>query len=209
MLAYTTRDDDGRLLSNAICHFFLDDYRFESLWTRPLTGLERVRRFRATLAPDFSLYRDWPLVAQLWNTYRARVVARSWQDQGVIVVPVVNWAGPSSWGWCFDGIQPGGTIALSVPDLRDHATRHLFEQGWNAMLDRLAPALALVYGALPFEDPGVKVREYPPNWLSLRQCRGGRRHTPGDAALPHPEHLEPTFEDHPEPAIAGHPHETR
>lgn len=94
--AYTDRDDDGRQMAASICHFFLDDDRFESTWTRPLAALARVRRFRATLGPDFSLYRDWPLVAQMFNTYRARVVTRTWQDHGVLVVPVVNWGGPES-----------------------------------------------------------------------------------------------------------------
>ena len=52
------------------CHFYLDDYRFESTWTRLDIGARHVAGYFATLTPDFSLYPDWPLAAQLWNTYR-------------------------------------------------------------------------------------------------------------------------------------------
>lgn len=51
-------------------HFFLDDYRFETVWNRPFKALEALRPYRTLLTPDFSLYRDWPLTLQLWNTYR-------------------------------------------------------------------------------------------------------------------------------------------
>lgn len=168
LIAYPTRDDSGHHLARGIAHFFLDDYRFESVWSRPQTALARVKRFRATLGPDFSLYRDWPLAAQIWNTHRARVVTRTWQDQGVLVVPVVNWGLPDTWEWCFAGIHPGGTLALSVPDWRDRVTRTLFIGGWNAMVERLTPKLVLVYGHLPFLSPTVEVAEYQPDWHRLR-----------------------------------------
>jgi Domain of unknown function (DUF4417) len=44
----------------AAVHFFLDNYRFETVWTRPKRGLSRIRSVGAALAPDFSLWRDMP-----------------------------------------------------------------------------------------------------------------------------------------------------
>ncbi|MFP4496238.1 MAG: DUF4417 domain-containing protein [Halochromatium sp.] len=75
-----------------ICHFYLDDYRFESTWTRLDIGARHVAGYFATLTPDFSLYPDWPLAAQLWNTYRSRWLGRYWQEGGLRVIPTVNWS---------------------------------------------------------------------------------------------------------------------
>lgn len=194
LVAYTTRHDNGRLLSEGIAHFFLDDYRFEAVWNRPRRTIERVKRFRASLAPDFSLYHDWPLAAQLWNTYRARVVVRTWQASGLIVITVVNWGMPESWEWCFAGIQRGGTVALSVPDLRPRATRFLFESGLIEMVDQLAPQLILSYGRLDYDVGHTKVREYVPDWLTLRTLAAPRRQKPtrgSVGAAPLSPHLQP------------------
>ena len=55
MLSYRERDDSGQRHAAALCHFFLDDYRFESVWTNPDTAIQRLYRFRGALTPDFSL----------------------------------------------------------------------------------------------------------------------------------------------------------
>ena len=47
-------------------HFFLDDYRFETVWNRPFKALAALAAYQMLLTPDFSLYREWPLVLQLW-----------------------------------------------------------------------------------------------------------------------------------------------
>jgi hypothetical protein len=72
---------DGPLDDGAV-HFFLDDYRFETVWNRPVKALEALAPYQMVLTPDFSLYRDWPLMLQLWNTYRNRWCGRFWQEQG-------------------------------------------------------------------------------------------------------------------------------
>lgn len=169
LLSYRERDDSGQRHAQAICHFFLDDYRFESVWSKPDWGLSRVRRFRAVLTPDFSLYADWPLIIQQWNHYRRQWTGRYWQDHGVKVIPTVNWSTPDSYAWCFTGIPPGQTVALAVPDLRKPDVRQRFSTGYQAMQDALRPAQLLVYGHLPSELHTPQVREFPPDWQRLRQ----------------------------------------
>lgn len=53
-------------------HFFLEDYRFESVWHAPRKGSSYVKGVGFALSPDFSLYRDWPLALQVFNVYRNR-----------------------------------------------------------------------------------------------------------------------------------------
>lgn len=58
--------------TDKIVHFFLDDYKFESLWKDPEPKIERLKEFRAVLSPDYSLYTEMPLAVQLFNTFRSR-----------------------------------------------------------------------------------------------------------------------------------------
>ena len=39
-----------------VVHFFLDDYKFESLWNNPEPRIEKLSAFRAVLSPQFSIY---------------------------------------------------------------------------------------------------------------------------------------------------------
>ena len=36
-------------------HFFLDDYRFESIYKNPDDKIERLKKFNAVMSPDFSI----------------------------------------------------------------------------------------------------------------------------------------------------------
>ena len=56
-------------------HFYEDDAAFERLWNAPRKYLPILKRYKGVIAPDFSLYRDMPLVMQQWNIYRSHAVA--------------------------------------------------------------------------------------------------------------------------------------
>ncbi len=51
---YRTRIRTKHGMSNGAVHFFLDDYRFETVWSRPQKALQYLRRFNTLLTPDFS-----------------------------------------------------------------------------------------------------------------------------------------------------------
>ena len=71
-------------------HFFLDDYRFETVWTRPAKALQYLRDFETLLTPDFSLYPNWPLATQIWNVYRSRWCGAYWASLGFRVIPTIS-----------------------------------------------------------------------------------------------------------------------
>lgn len=150
-----------------ICHFYLDDYRFEACWNRPDPGWRHVSSYYATCSPDFSLYPDWPMPVQLWNTYRSRWIARYWQEQGIRVIPTVNWSDKASFEFCFGGIPLDEVVTISVADLRRSHVERRLRAGIEAMAARLRPRLLLVYGHLPF-DPGCELLEIRPDWERLR-----------------------------------------
>ena len=72
------------------CHFFIDDYQFERLWTSPRKYVDILRPYECVLTPDFSLYMDMPDPMQAWNHYRALALGHFWQDQGLKVVPTLS-----------------------------------------------------------------------------------------------------------------------
>lgn len=174
LLPYRSRLD--RLDSERdVCHCFLDDYRFESTWNAPEVGLRHVSGYFAACSPDFSLYPQWPKAAQIWNTYRARWVARVWQERGVRVVPTVNWSDPASFEFAFDGIREGQTLAISTADFRREHVARRFGAGLDALLQRLRPTTLLVYGRLKCRHrdacdyAGCRVIEVAPAWERLRE----------------------------------------
>ena len=107
----------GRFLTSTGVHFFIEDYRAEAVWTRPVQSLDVLRDFSLVMSPDFSLYRDWPMAILIWNTYRSRWCAAWWQLHGLRVVPSVAWAGPHSYSFCFLGIPRGSIVAVSTVGL--------------------------------------------------------------------------------------------
>lgn len=84
-------------------HFFLDDYQFERVWNSLTKNREIISRYKGALSPDFSLYTDFPLALQIYNTYRNRFCGAYWQDQGIKVIPTVGWSDSRSFDFCFYG----------------------------------------------------------------------------------------------------------
>ncbi|QTF81426.1 hypothetical protein SEA_TARSUSIV_2 [Mycobacterium phage TarsusIV] len=181
-------------------HFFLDDYRFETVWSSPERLLPRVQAVGAALTPDFSLWKDMPRAAQVWNTYRSRWCGAYWQENGIEVIPTVGWGTPDTYDFCFDGLPEGGNVAISCLTLRSKAEdRELFTHGVRELVWRVQPKTLLVYGRLRFcEDIDLpEVREYPTYWDRRRKRLEERWESEGAAEeaveppAPSPETKEP------------------
>lgn len=152
-------------------HFFLDDYRFERVWSSPEGTYERVAEVGAALAPDFSMWRDMPRAAQIWQVYRSRWIAAFWQHLSVDVVPTVTWGKADTFDFTFDGLPKCSHVAISTLGVRKDG-QALFKDGLQAMIEVLQPKLILCYGNLPVHVD-APVREYPTFWDQKR--KGKRR----------------------------------
>jgi hypothetical protein len=170
-------------------HFFLDDYRFETVWSKPERGLSRCRAVGAALTPDFSLWSNMPPAMQLWQVYRSRWCGAWLLHHGVRVVPTVSWSTPDTYPFAFAGIPAGSVVAVSTVGVTraDPATRELFAAGFTEMTRRLRPRAVLVYGrALPDAvatevAAGTEVRYYPTRWArheTQRTQHHAGRHRP-------------------------------
>ena len=85
--------------------FYEHDVKFERLWNNPKKYLDRLKKFKGVISPDFSLYRNMPIVMQIWNTYRSRALASWFQNNGIRVIPNVRFNDIRTFYFCFDGIE--------------------------------------------------------------------------------------------------------
>ncbi|QII05898.1 DUF4417 domain-containing protein [Rhodococcoides fascians A25f] len=149
-------------------HFFLDDYRFETVWSSPERSARRAIAVGCALSPDFSLWRGMPRAASVWNVYRSRWVAAYWQALGVDVIPTVSWSDRASYDYAFAGLEAGATVAVSSVGVRSGDTDSIraFRDGLEQVIERLRPSILLAYGRLRHVD-GLElppVVEYPTHW---------------------------------------------
>lgn len=129
-------------------HFFCEDGEFESVWLRASTYPHVpavVQKAGCCLTPDFSLFTDYPLVTQIWNVYRSRLLGALWQHCGVDVIPTVVWGDRQSFTWAFDGLPQGATLAVSTGHIAKHEQEG-FLAGFEEMVQRCEPTTVLVYG---------------------------------------------------------------
>jgi Vilmaviridae nuclease len=140
LVAYNSRREIDKAQPGTAVHFYLDDYRFETVWTKPERGLARIGRIGAALSPDFSLWPDMPLVMQLWQVYRSRWCGAWMLHHGIRIVPTVSWSTAASYDFAFAGLPVGGIVAVSaVGVLRDRQARRLFTAGYEAMIATVRP----------------------------------------------------------------------
>ena len=140
-----------------IVHFFLDDYQFDRVWNDPDKYLSVLRRFKAVVSPDFSLYLDFPKVVQMYNGYRRQWCGAYWQDYGINVIPTVRWSDEDSYEWCFDGIPRHSLVCIStVGGFKEKDVREKWLQGYHKALEVLEPSHILFYGKV-FKEIDVPV----------------------------------------------------
>ena len=168
---YRTRIRSVEGTAGGAVHFFLDDYRFESVWSHPHKALRYLSDFKTLLTPDFSLYPDWPLAVQLWNVYRSRWCGAFWAAQGFQMIPTVSWAGRETYAFCFAGIARHSLVAISMVGVAS-TDRAAFAHGFREMVARIEPSRVLCYGAIqPELEALVELIHYPTRWDGIKQAR--------------------------------------
>lgn len=128
-------------------HFYLDDYQFERIWNNPHKYMEQLTEFDCVLTPDFSLYMNMPMAMKIWNVYRSRLLGQIMQDYGITVIPTLQWAEKETFEFCFDGIEPGGTVSVSTIGVKqDEDAQKIWFDGMTEAIKRLKPETVLIYG---------------------------------------------------------------
>ncbi|MBO4844727.1 MAG: DUF4417 domain-containing protein [Lachnospiraceae bacterium] len=130
-------------------HFFIDDWRFETLYNKPDRSIETLSKFRFVLTPDYSLYAEMPLWRQIESVGKARWVGANWQKHGLDVIPTISWARTPSFDFCFSSIEKNCIVAIGMIGCKSN--HRAFMQGYNEMLNRIEPEAVICFGT-PFPD---------------------------------------------------------
>lgn len=101
-------------------HFFLYDYKFENIWKIPDVYVDKLKKYKAVLSPDFSMYIEMNRVLQLYNTFRNSWCSAYLASKRIRVIPTVNWGNEETFDFCFDGIPKGSIVVVSTYRVREH-----------------------------------------------------------------------------------------
>ena len=71
------------------------------------------------------------------------------QSRGITVIPTVCWGTPQSYWFCFDGLETGSIVAVSILGVRTE--KELFIHGYQEMIKRVNPEVIIGYGN-PFDE---------------------------------------------------------
>ena len=147
--------------------FYEDDTLFERLWNSPRKYLPKLAKFNGIITPDFSLYRDMPLIMQIWNIFRSRALGHWLQDNGLEVVVNVRWGDRRTHFFTCLGAPKNSIIAIgSVGCIKLLEDRQHFVEGLDYVVKKLKPKTIVVYGAAPdyifeqYKKQGIKVLQF-------------------------------------------------
>ncbi len=156
--------------------FYEHDVKFERLWNNPQKYLEKLKRFKGVISPDFSLYRNMPLVMQQWNTYRGRALAVWLQNNEIEVIPNVRFNDERTYAFCFDGIERFKTVAVGTHGcIKRKPDREYFKKGIAELVKRLLPKTIIVYGKAPdsifkpYKDAGIDIIPFESEFSKSRK----------------------------------------
>ena len=161
---------------SAWVHFYEDDVAFERIWTTPGRYLPILARYEGVIAPDFSLFRDMPLVMQHWNIYRSRAIAHWLQKNGIPVIANIRWSDKRTYGLCCSGVPKHANIAVgSHGCIKLTREREYFAQGLAYVVESLMPKTIIVYGSAPVEvfgkyrDAGISILQFDSDYMSAHR----------------------------------------
>lgn len=132
---------------NKAVHFFLNDYQFERMWNNPEKYIDKLSKFAAVAAPDFSPYGDMPFCLQLYNHYRKHWIGAYLQERGIKVIPTIRAStDPRSSKFYLSGEPEGGVVLMSSMWTKTQEEKNIFMNEYNTMHDTLKPEKVFIYG---------------------------------------------------------------
>ncbi|MBP3853381.1 MAG: DUF4417 domain-containing protein [Erysipelotrichaceae bacterium] len=109
--------------------------------------ISNLRKIQGVVGPDFSLYGDYPLPIQLYNTYRSRIITHWLKFNNIKVIPNIRWSTKHSYSFCFDGLKKGDVVFVGSHGCsKRKGDKKTFDAGFREMVNRLNPSTICVYG---------------------------------------------------------------
>ena len=160
---------------NCWVHFYEDDAAFERIWNNPRKYLPILKNYKGVITPDFSLYRDMPLVMQFWNIYRSRAIGKWLQDNGINVIANIRFGDERTYKACCYGVPKNGIISIGTHGcIRIKEDRHYLIEGLDFVVKALQPKIIIVYGSAPdsifekYKKMGIEILQFDSDYAISR-----------------------------------------
>ena len=165
LISYSdTKNNESINNINKGVHFFIDDYRFEGIYNHPEKSLEKLRQYKFVCSPDFSIYSEMDKWRKIENIAKNRWVGAYWQGQGLTVIPTISWGKPSTFEYCFDGVEEGSIVIIST--LGCKRAKRDFLIGYEEMKKKIKPTAIICFDT-PFNE--IKNEVIFVNYLQSRK----------------------------------------
>ncbi len=164
--------------------FYEHDDNFADVIRNPDKYIVDFARFAGIISPDNSLYRDMPLVCQICNIYRNRLIGSYFQHHGITVIGNCRWGDNRTYSRCvfnepvsFVGLPTDNIVSIGTYGcIQSKKDKEQFRTGLLAMIEYLNPKIVIVYGAMPdsvFSDleDGIKFIHFN-DWNSICHKKG-------------------------------------
>ena len=150
LISYSdTKSNESDKVKNKGVHFFVDDYKFEGIYNNPERSLNKLKQYKFVCTPDFSIYSEMDKWRKIENVAKNRWVGAFWQEQGLIVIPTISWGTPSTFDYCFDGVEEGSIVAIST--LGCKKAKRNFLIGYEEMKKKICPSAIICFDK-PFDE---------------------------------------------------------
>lgn len=132
----------------SICpHHFVQDKYIEPLWTNLGKSIQMLQRLGWTIAPDFSILIGMTQEQQFTNDFRNKFLSATFQLFQIEVIAAPAWGDVKNIEHFMDGWPRHSLVAVNSTGVcNDNRSRHVWLDGYNAMLDILQPSHILRYG---------------------------------------------------------------
>ena len=132
---------------NAVVHFYEHDYIIERIWKNPNKYLPQLQKFAGVILPDFSLYRDEPLIMQMNNIFRSRQVGAWLQDNGLPTIVNMRYGDERTYKLACLGVPHNSIIAIGTHGtMKNPLDRKILEDGLPYVFNCVSPHTLVVYG---------------------------------------------------------------
>lgn len=157
-------------------HFYEDDVAFERLWNHPHKYLPILKRYGGVITPDFSLYRDMPLVMQHWNIYRSRALGFWLQENGIPVIVNIRYGEERTYAVSCLGAPRNCVFAVgSHGCIKTREDREYFAEGLDYAVRVLSPKTIIVYGTAPdaifgkYKACGIRILQFDSDFATTHR----------------------------------------
>lgn len=117
-------------------HGFVDDWRLEALWRSGNFHVHKAALCGYAVAPDFSVYPNYPAAYSIYQVLRSRMIASFWQQHGVNVIPVLSWThiDDPDFHRYIEGLESCEVLAVRAPTRGYHSEWEECASRINGML---------------------------------------------------------------------------